>query len=272
MEVPRENRGVATCDKKVAFPIGRDIDKKMYSIDLSNPNTPHVIVAGRSGSGKSVFLKNLIKQQPKDTLFTVIDPKRVEFGRLKTEKKNNIYAYGSTIHEAISIIISLRDEMKRRYQELESKGLTDISDTKYRRWVLIIEEMAFLLQNKEKISDPTDEKRYDEEMEKYQKAMREIEGNPLMGAMGRVKKPKAPKEPKQVPASEIVLSLLIEISAMGRAAGIHLILATQRPSVDVIPGIIKANIPARLCFATSSSIDTNVVLDADYGAEKLAGL
>ena len=166
----------------------------------------------------------------------------------------------------------MRDEMKRRYQELESKGLTDISDTKYRRWVLIIEEMAFLLQNKEKISDPTDEKRYDEEMEKYQKAMREIEGNPLMGAMGRVKKPKAPKEPRQVPASEIVLSLLIEISAMGRAAGIHLILATQRPSVDVIPGIIKANIPARLCFATSSSVDTKVVLDDDYGAEKLAGL
>ena len=241
VEVPRENRGVVNFDWKKSFPIGRDIDKKLHTLDLSNSNTPHLIVAGRSWSGKSVFLKNLLKTQPKNTYFAIIDPKRVEFGWMKEDKKNNIHLYGSTIFHAVNILTNMRDKMNERYKEMEEKGMTDIEGTKYKRWVIIIEEMAFLMQSKEKIDDPSGYYNQD-------------------------------GTPKQVKACDYVLSLLTEISAMGRASGFHLILATQRPSVDVIPGIIKANIPARLCFATSSSVDTKVVLDQEFWAEKLAWL
>ena len=152
---------------------------------------------------------------------------------MKEDKKNNIHLYGSTIFHAVNILTNMRDKMNERYKEMEEKGMTDIEGTKYKRWVIIIEEMAFLMQSKEKIDDPSGYYNQD-------------------------------GTPKQVKACDYVLSLLTEISAMGRASGFHLILATQRPSVDVIPGIIKANIPARLCFATSSSVDTNVVLDQEF--------
>ena len=241
VEVPREERWMVNFDGKKSFPIGRDIDKKLYTLDLSNSNTPHLIVAGRSWSGKSVFLKNLLKTQPKNTYFAIIDPKRVEFGWMKADKKNNIHLYGSSIYDAVSILKTMRDKMNDRYKEMEYKGMTDIDGTKYKRWVIIIEEIAFLMQSKEKIDDPSGYCNQD-------------------------------GTPKQVKACDYVLSLLTEISSMGRASGFHLILATQRPSVDVIPGIIKANIPARLCFATSSSMDTKVVLDQEFWAEKLAWL
>ena len=138
----------------------------------------------------------------------------------------------------------------------------------------MIEEMAFLMQSTEKIDDPTDAERYDHEYSEYLEKQREQQENAIFAMFGgrRPRKIPEPKPVKQITASQLALSLLTEISAMGRACGIHLILATQRPSVDVIPGIIKANIPARLCFATSSAVDTKVVLDGDYGAEKLSGL
>lgn len=274
VEVPRDDRGEASVDKKTAFPIGRDIDKKLYSLDLSNSNTPHLIVAGRSGSGKSVLLKNLIKQPPKNTLFAIIDPKRVEFGPIAKSDPKKIPLYGSTITEATNILLALKKEMNNRYLELESKGLTSIEWTKYKRVVIMIEEMAFLMQSTEKIDDPTDAERYSKEYSEYLEKQREQQENAIFAMFGgrRPKKIPEPKPVKQITASQLALSLLTEISAMGRACGIHLILATQRPSVDVIPGIIKANIPARLCFATSSAVDTKVVLDGDYGAEKLSGL
>lgn len=121
VEVPRDDRGEASVDKKIAFPIGRDIDKKLYSLDLSNSNTPHLIVAGRSGSGKSVLLKNLIKQPPKNTLFAIIDPKRVEFGPIAKSDPKKIPLYGSTITEATNILLALKKEMNNRYLELENK-------------------------------------------------------------------------------------------------------------------------------------------------------
>lgn len=285
VEVPREERGVVTCEKKVAFPIGKDIDWKMHSLDLSNPNTPHLIVAWRSWSGKSVCLKNFVKQSGKWVNFWVIDPKRVEFWWLKADPKNKIVMYGNTIEEAVSLLIVSREMMLNRYTDLEKNGQSDISeDTAYQRFVLIIEEMAFLMQSKTKMEDPIDKERYEKEMAKYQRdfAMWErwtaglpsAEDRKTMEAeeMKTVYKPLPPRQIKFIEVRELVLNILVEISAMGRAAGIHLILATQRPSVDVIPGIIKANIPARLCFATSSSVDTKVVLDQDFGAEKLSGL
>lgn len=274
VEVPREERWIANADKKISFPIGRDIDKKLYSLDLSNSNTPHLIVAGRSGSGKSVLLKNFIKQPSKNTIFAVIDPKRVEFWPLYRDPKNNIGLYGTNITEAVSILSHVRDEMNRRYAELEKKWLTDISETKYKRIVVLIEEMAFLMQSTEKIDEPTDAERYHKEYKIYLQKVEKQQEEMTFTIFGR-RKPKKIQEPKpvkKIPASQVALSLLTEISAMGRACGIHLILATQRPSVDVIPGIIKANIPARLCFATSSAVDTKVILDGDYNAEKLSGL
>ena len=102
---------------------------------------------------------------------------------MKADKKNNIHLYGSTIYDAVSILKTMRDKMNDRYKEMEDKGMTDIDGTKYKRWVIIIEEMAFLMQSKEKIDDPSGYYNQD-------------------------------GTPKQVKACDYVLSLLTEISAM----------------------------------------------------------
>lgn len=285
VEVPREERKVVTVEKKHKFPLWKDIDGKLYRLDFSNPNTPHIIIAGRSWSGKSVCLKNLVKNADKNTAFAIIDPKRVEFGSLAKDRKMNIAMYWNTIEEAISMLITAKEMMLDRYTEMEKKGITDISeDSSKPRFIIMIEEMAFLMQSKTKMEDPVDKERYESESEKYKVeydkwerfknwALTPKEEKELLKSWTpTVYKPTPPRDIRFIEVRELVQNILVEISAMGRAAGIHLILATQRPSVDVIPGIIKANIPARLCFATSSSVDTKVVLDSDFGAEKLAWL
>lgn len=206
--------------------IGRDVSGKTWAGDLAK--MPHVLVAGQTGSGKSVCLHSIIVsllyQNGPDTLkFIMVDPKRVEMP-----------AYNDIPHLLTPVITDLKKtvnalkwtlaEMDRRYQFLEKFGKRNIEDynkiaeEKIPYIVFVVDEMADLMSN-----------------------------------MGHE-----------------VESLIIRLAQMARAVGIHLVLATQRPSVEVITGLIKANVPARVAFAVASITDSRTILDY-AGAEKLIG-
>jgi DNA segregation ATPase FtsK/SpoIIIE, S-DNA-T family len=215
-------------DSKLRLPLGRDVSGNPIVADLET--MPHLLIAGATGSGKSVcmnaFLMALLYQNtPEELKMILIDPKRVELGPYNGMP----YLLTPVIKDPEKAAISLRwvvAEMTRRYQVLsEAKhrniqeyNLDDDVKVKMPKIVVVIDELA-----------------------------------DLMMASG-----------KEVEAS------ICRIAQMARAVGIHLIIATQRPSVDVITGLIKANIPARIAFAVSSGIDSRTILDGT-GAEDLLG-
>lgn len=212
---------------KLTLPLGRDVSGKPVIGSLEN--MPHLLIAGATGSGKSVamnvFLTSLLYQNsPKDLRLILIDPKRVELSSY-----NSIpHLLAPVIQDPEKAAISLRwvvAEMQRRYLELSNHRVRNIAEynilpeiSKLPRIIVVIDELA-----------------------------------DLMMVAG-----------KEVEAS------VCRIAQMARAVGIHLIVATQRPSVDVITGLIKANIPSRISFAVSSSIDSRTILDG-IGAEDLLG-
>lgn len=219
------------------LPLGADVNGEVTKIDLRD--MPHLLLAGATGSGKSVAISTIItaltKQIDPDGLhMTLIDPKRVELsvyskiGHLQGKKV--IFEP----QEAILELTGLLREMDRRYKLLENSGKRDLSEynesrrtnkTKLPYLICIIDEFAdLILQSRSKKKNTVNEVEY----------------------------------------------LVTRIAQLGRAAGIHMIIATQRPSVDVITGLIKANFPTRIAFRTSSPTDSSVIL-GENGAEKLAG-
>ncbi|MCR4314561.1 MAG: DNA translocase FtsK [Candidatus Uhrbacteria bacterium] len=216
----------ATEKSPLAIPLGKDVSGSCYSIALEK--MPHLLVAGATGSGKSVCLNTMIvswlyQNGPDDLKLILVDPKRVE-----------LTSYNGIPHLLVPPIVSVDDtvnalkwtvrEMERRLDLLSKVGARNIegynekSQERMPRIVIIIDELA-----------------------------------DLMTASGR-----------EVEAS------IVRIAQMARAVGIHLVLATQRPSVDVITGLIKANVPGRIAFAVASQTDSRTILDQS-GAEKLLG-
>ncbi|MCL1901500.1 MAG: FtsK/SpoIIIE domain-containing protein, partial [Firmicutes bacterium] len=217
---------------KMAFPLGRDINGNNYVVDIAR--MPHLLIAGATGSGKSVCLNSLIisllyRAGPEDLRIILIDPKRVEF---------NIYAdiphllIKSIINEqdkAISAFNWAIEEMERRFALFKKKNAKDIdsyndridksAENKLARILIVVDELAELMSSK----------KAGEVEEKIQR-----------------------------------------LAQLSRAAGIHLVLATQRPSVDVITGLIKANMPSRIAFRVISQVDSRTIMDY-AGAEKLLG-
>jgi DNA segregation ATPase FtsK/SpoIIIE, S-DNA-T family len=210
---------------------------------------PHLLVAGATRTGKSVTLQNLLisllyKNSPYDLKLIILDPKRVEF----TAYNNLPHLYTPIIKEPKGAIKALNwaiQEMERRYEILAENGQVNVTD--YNKKILF----------------PALEK-----ARKKNKEGAEVSGLP-------------PKLPYIVlifdEYNDFMLSYPKEISPLitaltqkGRAAGIHLILATQRPDVKVITGTIKANIPARIALKTTSQIDSRTILDSS-GAEDLLG-
>ncbi|MEK7632977.1 MAG: DNA translocase FtsK 4TM domain-containing protein [Patescibacteria group bacterium] len=209
-----------------SVPLGKDITGATQMMMVER--APHMLVAGATGSGKSVCLNDIIisllyQNGPDDLKFIMVDPKRVELS-----------VYAGIPHllippivkadEAINALKWAVREMERRLDHLSKFGAKDIdsynakSKERMPRIIIVIDELADLMsQNK-----------------------RDVE------------------------------AVIVRIAQMARAAGIHLILATQRPSVDVITGTIKANIPTRLAFAVASQVDSKTILDVG-GAEKLLG-
>lgn len=220
VEIPRSERQFKKYSKRYGVPVGVDIDGTTVEFDLKDSNTPHLIVAGRTGSWKSEFLKVLIESFGKDYSLALIDPKYVELSMYKKKAM----AYANTPSEALQMLTLLEEKMRMRYADMEKAGVNNIDlltgKLKEKRIVCIIEEYASLRLDKLVWKDIED--------------------------------------------------LIVQISNLGRASWIHLILATQRPDVNVISGRIKANIGARACFATASQIDSKIIIEQP-GAEKLGG-
>lgn len=228
----------STNSSLLAVALGKDIMGKVKYCEIDK--TPHLLVAGATGSGKSVCINGIIisilmKARPDEVKLVMVDPKKVELGiyngipHLLTPVVTDPRKASIALKRAVS-------EMERRYDLFEELGTKNI--TSYNK---LIEE-----KNKKLPDD-----------EKYNKMPYIVvivdELADLMLVAG-----------KEVEDS------IMRITQMARAAGIHLIIATQRPSTDVITGLIKANIPSRISFAVSSSIDSRTILDMT-GAEKLLG-
>lgn len=223
-------------EKLLEVPLGRDITGSIAMADLAK--MPHLLVAGSTGSGKSVCINGIItsllmKAKPNEVKLMMIDPKMVELNvyngipHLLTPVVTNPKKAAQALQKVVA-------EMERRYELFAASGMRNI--TGYNQYlqthnqengenyptlpfiVVIVDELADLM----------------------------------------------------MVASNEVEDAIIRLAQMARAAGIHMILATQRPSVDVITGIIKANVPSRIAFAVSSGVDSRTIIDGS-GAEKLLG-
>lgn len=225
-------------DSKLLVTLGKNIMGKPIYCEINK--TPHLLVAGSTGSGKSVCINSIItsilmRTKPDEVKLVLVDPKKVELSMyngvphlltpvVTDPKKANI---------ALKKIVS---EMERRYDVFENSGTKNIAG--YNAYV-------------EKKNKNTDEAGQIKKMPFIVVIIDELADLMLVAA-------------KEVEDS------IMRITQMARAAGIHLIVATQRPSTDVITGVVKANIPSRISFAVSSSIDSRTILDMT-GAEKLLG-
>ena len=224
----------------LSIALGKDISGEAHFTNLAK--APHMLIAGSTGSGKSVTIHTLItsllfRNAPEDLRFIMVDPKRVEL----TLYKNIPHLLTPVITDAKKAILALKwaiKEMDRRYEILEDKSVRDIQS--YHK----------------NIFEPARGKA--KEGEEIPEAMPYIaividELADIMQAY-----------PRELEAA------IVRLAQMSRAVGIHLILSTQRPSVNVITGLIKANIPTRLALQVASQIDSRTILD-QAGAEKLLG-
>lgn len=236
------------------IPVGVDVYGRVHYKDITD--APHLLIAGSTGSGKSVMINTLINSlteqlTDKQLELVLIDPKRVElahFAKIPHVKRPIAYE----VDEARTILEELVDEMEKRYETLMNAGVRSIADYKggMVRKVVVVDEFADLMHSG------------GQETKKAVKAEiteRDFNGKPLM------------KYRKEIEAEKpSVESLIVRLAQKARAVGIHVVLATQRPSADVVTGLIKANIPTKIAFATSTAVNSRVILD-ENGAEELTG-
>ena len=222
-----ESREFSEREHNLMIALGKDVAGKVWFADL--PKMPHLLVAGATGSGKTVCINtvimSLLYQNTAETLrFIMVDPKRVEL-TLYNGIPHLLAPVITNVQKTVNALKWTTGEMDRRFEILAQSGSRDIHsynekhpETKLPHIVFIIDELA-----------------------------------DLMAAA----------------ASEVEAGI-IRLAQMARAVGIHLIVATQRPSVDIITGLMKANIPARIAFSVASLVDSRTILDCS-GAEKLLG-
>lgn len=220
--------------KKMAVPVvlGKDILGKPQLIDLVK--TPHMLIAGATGSGKSVCVNSIIlsilyKRSFRDVKLILIDPKVVEL-KLYNNIPHLLTPVITEPKRAFQALQYCLCEMERRYALLDSLGVRDISNYNQRikERGICTEKLPYIVVIIDEFAD-------------------------LMATTGKE-----------------LESIVARLAAMSRAVGIHLVLATQRPSVNVITGLIKANIPTRIAFMVASRTDSHIIIDS-IGAEKLLG-
>ncbi len=273
VEVPNRNRQLVALGDILASPeadravhplevaLGRDIAGRAVMVNLAE--MPHVLVSGATGSGKSscinsVLTSILTRATPDQVRLILVDPKRVELGQYNDlpHLLTQVVVDPKKAANALSWAVT---EMERRYDLLAEVGMRDITgyNAAYDEGGLAEFEEAYRMRMRGTESD--DEYDDDEEVGEARFARLPFilivvdELNDLM-----------------MVAARDVEESVCRIAQMARAVGIHLVLATQRPSVDVITGVIKANIPSRMAFSVSSLADSRVILDQP-GAERLIG-
>ena len=263
VEVPNEKRQLVTlgdilsseealqADHPLQVALGRDIAGRAVMANLAT--MPHVLIAGATGAGKSSAINSLItsilmRSTPDQVRMILIDPKRVELGQYNRLPHLLTQVVTNPKKAANALSWTVR-EMERRYDLLSEVGVRDIGgyNTAYDRGDLAGEPSAVM----RKALGREGEDIHFPRLPFIIVVVDEL--NDLM-----------------MVAARDVEDSICRIAQMARAVGIHLVLATQRPSVNVITGVIKANIPARLAFAVSSLADSRVILDA-MGAERLVG-
>lgn len=276
VEVPREERTEVKLSKEhltpntLTIPIGVDIHGAPVKVALNE--MPHLLIAGATGSGKSVLLNATItaltKQlKPEKMQMILIDPKRVELSHFKNLKhlKGGKIAY--EYDDALLILKGLTDEMEERYKEFEKHGVRDIGEyhKKYSGMpyiVVVIDEFADLMLQGRQAGRKQKKKGKLETVAQVEYVKQNARRFAKMG----LKFNADIDVTDELNAEELITRL----AQMARATGIHLIIATQRPSVNVITGLIKANFPTRIALTTASPIDSEIIL-GERGAEKLTG-
>ena len=224
-------------DSKLAAPLGRDIMGNVKYVEINK--TPHMLVAGATGSGKSVCINNIIlsiimRTTPDEVKMVLVDPKKVEFNVYDgiPHLLTPVVTDPKKASAALQKIVVMMDD---RYETFKNSGTKNIQT-------------------------------YNEYVEK------ELKKNPECGLkhMPFILVIIDELADLMLVAAKEVEESIMRITQLARAAGIHLIVATQRPSTDIITGVVKSNIPTRVSFAVSSSIDSRTILDMT-GAEKLLG-
>lgn len=254
-----ESENYNSVDSKITLALGKDIAGTPFATDLAR--MPHLLVAGATGTGKSVSINAMIlsilyKSTPQDVRFIMIDPKMLEL-TVYEDIPHLLVPVVTDPKKAAMALFWAMDEMDRRYRLMRDKGARNIDN--YNR----------ALEREGSAKKPLIE-------------LTEAEAEPEAG--GNLAQ-EAPLVHERLPRIVIIIDELADLmmtvgrdieeyitrlAQKARAAGIHLILATQRPSVDVITGLIKANFPARISFQVTSRIDSRTILDS-MGGEKLLG-
>ena len=225
-------------DSKLLVTLGKDIMGKPIFCEINK--TPHLLVAGSTGSGKSVCINSmlvsiLMRTKPDEVKLVLVDPKKVELS-MYNGVPHLLTPVVTDPKKANIVLKKIVTEMEHRYDLFEESGTKNIAG--YNAYI-------------EKKNKTKDEFSQIKKLPYIVVIIDELADLMLVAA-------------KEVEES------IMRITQMARAAGIHLIVATQRPSTDVITGVVKANIPSRISFAVSSSIDSRTILDMT-GAEKLLG-
>src|SRR5688572_752880 len=257
-----ESDSYNSVDSKITLALGKDIGGVPFATDLGR--MPHLLVAGATGTGKSVsinamILSILFKATPQDVRFIMVDPKMLEL-TVYEEIPPLLVPVVTDPKKAAAALFWAMDEMDRRYRLMRDKGARNIDN--YNR---TLEKEGAL---KKTVIELTETQSDEDE-----------------SAPGASLAKEAPLMHERLPRIVIIIDELADLmmtvgrdieeyitrlAQKARAAGIHLILATQRPSVDVITGLIKANFPARISFQVTSRIDSRTILDS-MGGEKLLG-
>lgn len=255
------------------IPIGIDVFGKVHYKDIAD--MPHLLIAGATGSGKSVMLNVILtaltKQNTADDLrLILVDPKQVELNEYA--KVPHLDRPIVTTNEgAVEVIDYAVKLMEERYTLLSKAGVRNIeeynlkSKTKLSKYVIVIDEFADLMMTAKKgESSDLDIKEFTARINNLAAfkllAGKKITQKDVKETIAELKKDALPE----------VETSIIRIAQKARAVGIHLILATQRPSADVVTGLIKANIPTKIAFATTSEVNSRIILD-ESGAEELIG-
>ena len=258
VEIPNHNPALVTIrsvinstkfrDSKVALPlaVGKTISGEVYIDDLAK--MPHLLIAGATGSGKSVGINTILisllyRLHPSDVKFIIIDPKKIEL-TLFRKLRNHYLAISPDLDEeiitepnsAVLVLKSVELEMENRYNRLAAAGVRNIADYNERF-------AAGRL--------------HDTETTKHRKMPYLIVVIDELADL-------------MITAAREVEEPIARLAQLARAVGIHLVVATQRPSVDIITGVIKANFPARVAYQVSSKIDSRTILDMN-GADQLLG-